>query len=291
MPLDETTASGTTRRLSFSVQGEFITDLAREKLYCEHDLKYAMDLILSSTTTDQLSEAEHLLLAVDILEGRKKLAGVYPGPDYGVYDDEPTGKTPGIAAAFDQLKKTNAELRHLNTELTDKIIFLGEAIEPYQRKNLAREWDRTSSRFDERSSLFPVQEDDEDGPDMSPLVADYLAAATSEKPEEYGWLAPSGDFHPVEWGEHQAWARDYLSKHPELLGTDADKRSALTLADPGDRLAARGWILLHSPHMGIARPTGDPARPATKAQREFLYGYYSDRGHPDLAEQYFHEDT
>lgn len=28
--------------------------------------------------------------------------------------------------------------------------------------------------------------------------------------EDYGWLAPNGEFFPVEFGNHQAWASKYL---------------------------------------------------------------------------------
>ena len=35
----------------------------------------------------------------------------------------------------------------------------------------------------------------------------------NRSPYEYGWLSPSGEFFPVEWGEHQSWA---LKKIKEL---------------------------------------------------------------------------
>ena len=28
--------------------------------------------------------------------------------------------------------------------------------------------------------------------------------------QDYGWLAPNGKFYPADFGEHQAWASQYL---------------------------------------------------------------------------------
>lgn len=55
----------------------------------------------------------------------------------------------------------------------------------------------------------------------------------------------------------------------------------------GDFLTGeKGWALLHNPGMGVAFVTSSPERQLTRAQREFLYGYYADRGLFDKAEQY-----
>lgn len=49
------------------------------------------------------------------------------------------------------------------------------------------------------------------------------------------------------------------------------------LIGAGDYLVARGWVLLHSPAQGIAKPTKNPILDFTKAQKEFLYDYYIER--------------
>ena len=38
-----------------------------------------------------------------------------------------------------------------------------------------------------------------------------------------------------------------------------------------------GWVLLHNPSQGIAFATGSLVRDMTKAQKEFLYDYYTER--------------
>lgn len=57
------------------------------------------------------------------------------------------------------------------------------------------------------------------------------------------------------------------------------------LMDPGDYLQKRGWVLLHSPAQGLARTSLHPTKRYTKAQQDFLYGYYIDRNHPELANE------
>lgn len=42
--------------------------------------------------------------------------------------------------------------------------------------------------------------------------------------------------------------------------------------------------------MGMARPTISETKPLTKAQREFLFDYYSKRARSDLADQYLEEE-
>lgn len=61
--------------------------------------------------------------------------------------------------------------------------------------------------------------------------------------EDYGWLAPNGEFFLVEFGNHQAWASKYL--------LDEYRKGKLELAcgkNPGDKLCELGFILIHNPH-------------------------------------------
>ena len=51
-----------------------------------------------------------------------------------------------------------------------------------------------------------------------------------------------------------------------------------------------GRVLLDNPGLGLARPTSSDTRPMTKAQREFLFDYYTERNRPDLAKKYLEDD-
>lgn len=100
--------------------------------------------------------------------------------------------------------------------------------------------------------------------------------------EDYGWLEPNGTFHGVEWGAHQDWAQNYMNeKFPEeAMDGDIDLQTKCNvgLIGAGDWLVERGWVLLHNPSQGIAYPTKNSVREYTKAQKEFLYDYYMERG-------------
>ena len=77
--------------LNFSVEGEFITNMARDKLINQHDLVGAIKLLDSALVTDQLNELEKMGLMFKILQGSLSIVGTYPGDDYGV-DETPENK-------------------------------------------------------------------------------------------------------------------------------------------------------------------------------------------------------
>ena len=101
--------------------------------------------------------------------------------------------------------------------------------------------------------------------------------------DDYGWLEPSGKFHEVPFGEHQGWAW----KKALELGFSGE---AFDRGLGGDVLLEHGWVLLDNPGLGLARPTSSDTRPMTKAQREFLFDYYTERNRPDLAKKYLEDD-
>ena len=77
-----------TKSLHFSVQGEFITNMAREKLYYNNDLFGAIDLIMNCTITEEISYAERLTNAIKILNGELQIVGTYPNDDYRIVPSE-----------------------------------------------------------------------------------------------------------------------------------------------------------------------------------------------------------
>ena len=111
---------------------------------------------------------------------------------------------------------------------------------------------------------------------------------------DYGWLAPDGTFHEVEWGNHQEWAQNYIEENFPELADDSDvdlqQNCNVGLIGAGDWLVERGWILLHSPSQGIAFPTRNPLKRYTKAQQEFLYDYYMERGKEKEANSVYSEE-
>ena len=332
------------RALHFSIEGAFITRLAREKLYVNHDLPAALELLKSCTCADGLSDADQTMLCIDILEGRKEIVGTYPNDDYGIAKSVPTDKTPGILACFGQIKKKNEELEAKLFTLEQKLGFIYDALPDYKLAELNEEWhtcvyDEEDEEEGNNPWLFPHHSSarlgavgDSRMPPFSAILSaadcmgdndperrveamnraaaeaikqrraaenpldDFMTAQRVNKGDDYGWLSPAGVFTPVEWGEHQGWANDYLKTHWAEFGLpeDEDERDdiiheRLASLSSGDLLADRGWVLLHSPSHGVARPSYKPGGRLTKAQNEFLFGYYTDRGLDDMAREYLQD--
>lgn len=97
--------------------------------------------------------------------------------------------------------------------------------------------------------------------------------------ERLGWLSPSGDFYPCGWGAHSTEAERILSE----LGLFEDflRHSILNVRD---YLSGRGYCLIHSP--GRERKLVTHLLPLTRAQRDFLYDYFTEDGDRQSAEHY-----
>lgn len=104
---------------------------------------------------------------------------------------------------------------------------------------------------------------------------------------DYGWLSPSGKYYEVDWGGHQTWAEMHIK---EVLDWESLPLKYRIWSDGmGDILMIYGWVLLHNPTGNTAFPTKKPEKRYTKAQAEFLYNYYIERGENDMATQIIHE--
>ena len=64
-------------------------------------------------------------------------------------------------------------------------------------------------------------------------------------------------------------------------------KERISSAGMGDVLMNRGWVLLHNPSHGVPFPTKKPERRFTKAQADYLYNYYIDRGETARANEIF----
>lgn len=116
-------------------------------------------------------------------------------------------------------------------------------------------------------------------------------------PDEYGWLDPNGQFYPVAWAQHQEWAQEYIEKNYGLeefyrFMSKFDKATAHATGYAGDFLVfSKNWVLLHSPHQGLAQMTRRETRPLAKAQKEFLYDYFLLRDRPKDANALYKEGS
>lgn len=95
---------------------------------------------------------------------------------------------------------------------------------------------------------------------------------------EYGWLAPDGVFYPVEFGNHQAWASEYLLCLYREGKITYEQAKIEANQNTGDVLVNMGWILIHNPSNMLIRVSRNESKAITKSQKEFLYDFYLKHG-------------
>lgn len=276
------------RQISWAIQGEAINRLAREKCHQEYDIPYAVDLLTSCIDADGLSEGDRLLMAVKVLDGTAEIQGVAGRDDYR-FAELPGRTGPSLTDTLSRMRSGLAEKDGIIRELLRKLECCGEQLGSRGRRQADRAWSGTwggQGRIFGEPAVLPARKI---APAMSAAVDEFLdRAASPDASEDYGWLEPSGEFHPVEWGEHEDWA----CKQVKARGWMAEwgqggNASIRTFRD--FLIFAKGWVLLHSPGHGLARVTGNEARRLTKAQKEFLFAYYMKRDHPGLAREYLED--
>lgn len=270
------------RTLRMSVRGEFINDLALEKCHLDYDICYAVDLLMSSLQTDQLSDGDRLMLALRVLNGEVEIRGTYPGDDYGPVELETRNEKYDLRATLTSMKQQLQEKKweQEKQRLLKMLAFCGERLGDTGMRAVNSDW-----RDEGEDGLIFDGVERELAPVCS-MVDEFLERMRrSDTDEDYGWLEPSGTFHPVEWGAHEEWACEQVKlkdwfKEWTIHGNGS-------IYSFGDFLVYRkGWVLLHNPAQGLARPTMSDTKPLTKAQKEFLFDYYTERERPDLAKKY-----
>lgn len=289
-----------TKQLHFSVEGEYITMVAREKLYRDRDLASAVRILRSSLISDRISPDEQLILCLQILHGAASIKGRSGTDSYRVevrddIEERPTDLS-NIAGMLLDMKKQTDRLEKENRDLASRFFFLSTHLDKRKLTSINNDYyEETGEPMFPDMKIRKWMADDREPDDM---LSSFLAQRrrenerqeNGEELEDYGWLEPNGTFHPVAWGQHETWAGNWLkeyrpfSEYPDLYWhTDEDGcRHYIT---GGDVLVySLGWILLHSPWQGLAEPTKDPDRKLTKAQKEFLFDCFTKQGRAEKAD-------
>lgn len=261
------------KTIRFVVRGEYITELARSWFYQEgRGYEKCMELLLDSMCGTDQSDAELRRLAEDVLLGRAALGGNTGDGSYHleIYepDEEPDSEF-SVWKEIDKLTQKIAKMRKEYDELGDRYLRAYEFVP--ERKQIYVETGTTGSRY---GSGF-----------ADSLLDSFMKRHLSDSTDDYGWLEPSGKFHPVEWGEHQEWAGKWMQEH---LTEEEWLEDTTNYA--GDYLTERGWVLLHNPSQGIAIPTRKETHRYTKAQKDFLYDYFINRDCEKEANAVFQEE-
>lgn len=243
--------------LNFSVEGEFITNMARDKLINQHDLIGAIKLLDSALVTDQLNELEKMGLMFKILQGSLSIVGTYPGDDYGV-DETPENKEILASAVSKQGQKIK-DLEETNERLMNQL----EIMEPLIPKPIKKEINNACGE-----TVFDID-------DTAKQIERDLTGVLNET--DYGWLSPTGIFTPVPFGEHERFALDYLTTHTNKTERmDIIRRYHSRMTDW--LIYDMHFILLHNPSLGPAIITRNEMYPMSKSQCDFLFEYLMERG-------------
>lgn len=283
---------GEVSKVSFSIEGDFITKLAREKYYEDNDLKYAINILMSATETDEISYNEKVGTCIQILDGKAQIVGVYPGDDYGLVETPDNPSLGFLEHAGNINKKLKENARRLEDEHT-KICFL---IDYLMEKDIITDYilRNIDSKYCEEYGEHMFDMDGTE-PEQSDIV-DEPKELSYNPDEDYGWLEPNGTYHPVPWGEHGRWASNWADEHyPFMENTEIYRKKnaegKLRFHFGRDFLIYNlHWVLVDNPSQGAPRIVCDEVRRMTKAQKEFLYKHFKDRGMDEEANRLYEED-
>lgn len=134
-------------------------------------------------------------------------------------------------------------------------------------------YDLIANHLSEEETYKCAKEFQENGlPKLTKVVEN-----TVSKP--YGWLSPSGDFYPADFGDHESKAQEICEKLGINDDIDLESRNTLTKL---------GWCLLHDPS-GLNGYIVSYTKNLTKKQKDFLYEYFSDMGMKSRAESFIND--
>lgn len=303
------------RTLCFSIEGEFLTNVAREKLYYDGDLRSAVEILRGGLVSDQITPNEQLMICLQILNGDAAIKGNSSTDEYGLYFEDHVDKNnctmDVIYDMFAKQKEQIEQLKEENKELLRKFLFVCNDMTEYRMEEYNADyyneygepmfedmkipgWRKIENQY-LAECTYPAQ--------PSSILQSFLEQNRREidenidTSEDYGWLEPDGTYHPVEWACHADWAEEYLQEHyprrdnPDLH-IEKDKEGKIKrIYHAGDVLVFKlGWVLIDSPSQGLGHHTYNPAKGMTKAQKEFLFDYYTERGRSKEANALYADD-
>lgn len=270
-----------TETLKYEIAGKFITNAAQEKLLHNLDFCTALKLVKGSLQTDSLPEDQITGMAVKVLDGQAEIKGTYPLDDYG-YEETPndnhllekySNKIQQIISDLEETKAQNAKLEQklafIETNIRNEGERLAEEYETEMNEELFSEYGEYGRRNRNKQKMLNMQ------------LAELKQAM--EHKNNYGWLDPAGNFYPVDWSEHTAWAAKYINTH-----FDESEISNEDSLYPTDALVDRGWVLLHNPGKGLPKAT-KPIK-ITKKQADFLYEFFTERNMKKEADEIMRND-
>jgi len=310
-----------TRKLHFSIDGQFITKLAKEWLFTEHKpYELVEELLLSCMQGTNEPLAKLKTYVQDILMGRAELKGVSDGEEGlslvyledDLNDDNIFTRYNKIVQKYENTKKESNIiskkycdlidcLENWNEEFLD-VSLIGDKYVKQILLDIERKYTVCTKYKNEKKETINTG---------NSLVDSYIKAVKYDI--KYGWLDPSGNFYEVEWGEHQIWPYYSILYNANIYDTFKEKGKEYNAIDlsryyndyvkylekfNGDPISEgadflvneKNWILVHSPSNGVPVITSNDSNRMTKAQKEFLFDYYMNIDEPKKASELYKEE-
>ena len=178
--------------LHFSVQGELITRVAREKFFYMNQPVQAVEMLMDCMVTDEISEGDRLKAALDILQGKAQLTGTYPEPDYRLEYLETPDTRFDMKAHFEKQQAKYDKLQKDYNTLLSKLQCVLDEWEPSQYAQAAcnRRW----KEYGESGQIFDTPLQIQTSPFENALVDDFISRMSRDEAvtgPEYGWLEHS----------------------------------------------------------------------------------------------------
>lgn len=280
------------RAITFCVTGEFLTGLARDKLYEENNLVKAMKILMDAVSSPDISKEQQAILALRVLDGTAAFTGI-SGDDFGLElykesDLEYRNGVKGLSKWNEDLLASLERIRAEKQKLEEKYAFVIDNLKlsEYKTSELNDLWLQEGHE----TPLFADASGYADA--KTSMLAEYIEQQKSDRDDDYGWLSPEGEFHPSEWAHHREWAEDWLKKHcPDWTERYRKFPGCPKYPEPEDFMKhVMHWTLIHSPSQGLPRHTLYPGQTLTKKQKEFLIGFYEKRNMHRDSESLLKED-
>lgn len=175
------------KTVTFSVEGEFITRLSREWMFCEgREFEKVMELLLSCMGGTEMSEKELRRRAEDVLIGRAEFSGNTANGTFCMtaYD---ANEQPDIPERFNIFCRYSEEIRKRKEAEKEKEMYMewyAVAMEyvPESLKNEVR-----------RETGQPIES--RYGSDLLNGFMERMMDGEKHSTEDYGWLDPGGTFY------------------------------------------------------------------------------------------------
>lgn len=257
-------------RVGFSVNGEWLTNFIKEQFFYDgRGFDWVIQTISTMLkSTNNVDDERIEQIAQDIILGRSYFKGD-TGKDFVFCDGSDDPISSDLFRKFSSLKeelKKEKELRRSAQESWQEIALLVKG-----------EIDREDLMCEENIELFkptPMEE--------------FIDRMTSDEDSvaPYGYISPDGEFHQVDYADHEKFAQDYINSNSR----ERYKLFGLGYSLGKDYLVyGLGWLLLHNPRQGKPILTTS-SRPMTKAQRESLFDYYTKYGMKQEANALYEEE-